>query len=333
MEKHLTFNEYVETDVDIERKKRLLKKLNITNESLTVDDIYSVMEKLKLSQIEISKEKAQLIFDELDHNKKGKIKSADFIEQIIGNKKLESNEELNMFMDQVNESLITKSERVIEKLKKIKNKAWLAGDNESQDEIDWIITVISEQDLHEPEYVALNTARGEGGNDALEYIIQYSQLEEAKRRENDMLVINNQKTSTMSIRSSIMFFNVTEKEFHPTTKEPTFKRRNTRLSTFVSPSILAKVSTHLANISTFDFNIFHLNDLVERKTTFYIAYEIFTLKQFIDVGMVEEDNYKNFLTEIIDGYDRKNPYHNDLHGGDVMQTMYNIIEQGDLQSV
>jgi hypothetical protein len=109
------------------------------------------------------------------------------------------------------------------------------------------------------------------------------------------------------------------------------QRRNNRLSTLISPSILAKVSSLLNNLSNFDFNIFDLNDLVESKTVFYMSYEIF--KPFIETSMVEEDRFKNFITELTAGYDRKVVYHNDLHAGDVMQTLYVMILKGDIQNV
>ena len=46
-----------------------------------------------------------------------------------------------------------------------------------------------------------------------------------------------------------------------------------------------------------------------------------------------EEKYINFVFEIIDGYDRNIPYHNDLHATDVLQTTHMIILKNDLIKV
>jgi hypothetical protein len=119
------------------------------------------------------------------------------------------------------------------------------------------------------------------------------------------------------------------------------------LNYIIAPSILGKINCHLEKLSEFDFNIFELNDLIKEKSTFYIAYEIFSRYNFfshesdyyLNYNMhmnsikIEESNFNNFINEVISGYDRKVLYHNDLHAGDVLQTIYLIIENGDLQNV
>jgi hypothetical protein len=223
--------------------------------------------------------------------------------------------EYAVFMERINEELVPKSQRIIEKLKKLKGKAWVAGDSESNEDIDWIMSVLAEEDLFEPEYPSDN------GN-GLDYIAKYSRIEANQRREHDLLAVSSRKTvpSVKSVNVSM------ESDMHSN------HRRSTRMSTFLSPSLLGKIFSHLENVAKLEFNIFDLDELVERKTTFYLSYEIFSRKDYFD-SLIDEDKFKNFINEIIKGYNRSIPYHNDLHAGDVLQTLYHVIVSGDLENV
>jgi Ca2+-binding EF-hand superfamily protein len=314
------------SEIDVEKKKKLLKKrFSITNETINVDDIYSVMEMLQLADSQKTKEKAQNIFNVLDVDKKGEIKTEEFIENITSGKLKESEtEDYKMFVELINKQLVTRSEKIIEKLKKIKKKAWTVHDKETCDDIDWIIKALSDDDIHELDYIK-QIDDNKTGN-AFDYIVKYSHMEDTKRREKDIRLIN--------YRNSIkpMFLLNNETLVKETTNE-TIRDTSTRRSSFISPSILGKLNTQLMNISKFEFNIFELNEIVEKKSTYYIAYEIFSKMDFLDNGMVKENNFKNFVNSILLGYDRNNAYHNDLHAGDVMQTVYAILENGNLKDV
>ena len=212
--------------------------------------------------------------------------------------------------------MVPRSVKVLEKLRKLKSKVYLNGDTESLEDIDWIISVISESNLYEPELVAHLPRPSKISG--FETLAKYSQIEEAKRRENDIMVINNMRSTHSQLKTE-------PREFS--------KRRSTRLSSFISPSIFAKINMHLASSNTVDFNIFELNDLVDTKTSFYLAYDIFTKKGFFESEKVEEDDFKNFVKTIISGCNRNLPYHNDIHAGDVLQTLFTIMEQGEFQKV
>lgn len=101
---------------------------------------------------------------------------------------------------------------------------------------------------------------------------------------------------------------------------------------FVSPSIFAKVSTHLSLIETYDFNIFDLNELLDKNTMQSIAKEIFTRRDYLD-NLIPEDKFVNFINEMVKGYSRSVQYHNDLHGSDVFQTLNLILIEGKAQKV
>jgi hypothetical protein len=304
---------------DRDKKVRILRKLGLTREQLSMEEIISSIESIKSPDMGITKETVEKIFNELDIHQKGEIKSEELIDYIISKSRQEeeggAKNEYAVFMERINEELVPKSQRIIEKLKKLKGKAWVAGDSESNEDIDWIMSVLAEEDLFEPEYPSDN------GN-GLDYIAKYSRIEANQRREHDLLAVSSRKTvpSVKSVNVSM------ESDMHSN------HRRSTRMSTFLSPSLLGKIFSHLENVAKLEFNIFDLDELVERKTTFYLSYEIFSREDYFD-SLIDEDKFKNFINEIIKGYNRSIPYHNDLHAGDVLQTLYHVIVSGDLENV
>jgi len=307
---------------DKEKQSGILRKLGLNKEYINLEEIILSLEKIRSIDIGIIKETAEKIINELDKENLGEIKSVEMIDYIIlmSQKEMEQGvkKEFAIFMEKINEEMFSKSQKIVEKLKKIKNKAWLAGDSESCEDIDWIMSALNEEDLYEPE---LTPTKGNG----LDYIAKYSHIEANQRKEQDLLALNNnRRTSTLSIKS----VNLSSTE----TDNANNQRRNTRMSTFLSPSLLGKIFSHLENVAKLDFNIFDLDELVERKTTFYLSYEIFSRKDYFQ-SLIDEDKFKNFINEIIKGYNRHIPYHNDLHAGDVLQTMYHVIVVGDLERV
>jgi len=307
---------------DKEKQSGILRKLGLNKEYINLEEIILSLEKIRSIDIGIIKETAEKIINELDKENLGEIKSVEMIDYIIlmSQKEMEQGvkKEFAIFMEKINEEMFSKSQKIVEKLKKIKNKAWLAGDSESCEDIDWIMSALNEEDLYEPE---LTPTKGNG----LDYIAKYSHIETNQRKEQDLLALNNnRRTSTLSIKS----VNLSSTE----TDNANNQRRNTRMSTFLSPSLLGKIFSHLENVAKLDFNIFDLDELVERKTTFYLSYEIFSRKDYFQ-SLIDEDKFKNFINEIIKGYNRHIPYHNDLHAGDVLQTMYHVIVVGDLERV
>lgn len=109
-------------------------------------------------------------------------------------------------------------------------------------------------------------------------------------------------------------------------------RRGSVVSIFISPSIFAKVSTHLSLIETYDFDIFELNELLDKNIMQSMAKEIFTRRNFFDY-LIPEDKFDNFVNEMVKGYSRSVQYHNDLHSCDVFQTLNLILLEGKAQKV
>lgn len=97
----------------------------------------------------------------------------------------------------------------------------------------------------------------------------------------------------------------------------------------LSITIMSLIKENLDNINSFEYNIFQLDSIIERKTLQFMAYEIFNNNNYFD-ELIDEIKFKNFLKEITHGYDRNVKYHNDLHAGDVMQTVNVMLERGEL---
>ena len=147
-----------------------------------------MIEKMNL-QNEYSKEDASKIFQELDTEKCGKIKTGDFIHALETgdiHKRI-----FSKFYESINKELVSTGEKVIDVLKKIKRKAFLKDDLESVKEIDWIITVITNSDLYDLELTVMKKGKGFQDMDgALDFLSQYSQIWDQSRKVEDMLKIS-----------------------------------------------------------------------------------------------------------------------------------------------
>jgi len=109
------------------------------------------------------------------------------------------------------------------------------------------------------------------------------------------------------------------------------KKSLTSVLSDIPKKVLEHVKIELARIDTFDFNIFELDKLIQKKALYLVLNQILNRYNFFEI--LVEKNYINFIHEIIDGYDRKIPYHNDMHATDVLQTTYILISKGDLAKV
>jgi hypothetical protein len=117
------------------RKKTLRKKLiqfGLYKECIEQEDITQIFEKMNIT---IDNIEAQKIFQDLDADKTGKVKFEKFVEAITLSQKGQST--YSNALKLINDSLVTVSERIIIKLKKLKNKASFTSDVESQEDIDW----------------------------------------------------------------------------------------------------------------------------------------------------------------------------------------------------
>jgi hypothetical protein len=110
-------------------------------------------------------------------------------------------------------------------------------------------------------------------------------------------------------------------------------RRESVIIELISPSIFAKVAANLDLIGTHEFDIFELDSLLKNKTLITMATEIFSRRDFFFKGFIDQEKFTNFIKEITNGYNRNIPYHNDLHGADVLQTLNYIIITSEIKKV
>jgi len=87
----------------------------------------------------------------------------------------------------------------------------------------------------------------------------------------------------------------------------------------------------LENMNSFDFNMFELDDLTNGNCLYYFTLNLFNSHNFFQ--FIDETIFKDFILFIKKGYSRENPYHNDIHAADVLQTCFAIVENGKLATV
>ena len=299
----------------IAKRHQLKIKFNIDKEKLNQQDIITIMKAIDIENKEKENniiEQSKKLFKELDKKKLGYVNTNDFIEEIINRNDSLIIDEFSEFFQKINESLQTKIEEIILKLKKIQNKNWVMNNRKFLSSIESIISIISNGNLYDLDSPFLLNKNNEGED----FLIKYSQIEDSNKKEEDFKLMRkrSKKYSTNSISLS-----------------QNKRRRSTNLNTLVSPSIVASMYDQMSKIDKCDFNIFELDSILGKKTVIYVATEILNTFPFIDSDDIPSNILKNFITQIVEHYDREKAiYHNDLHACDVMQTSYTIFTQGNL---
>lgn len=308
------------------KRKKFLTKFQIQKEKLTESDIISIISAMnaKLDDQAINyQEVAQKIIKDLDKNNKGYVETNDLIEQLILR---ETRAELTDFSDdiysKINQALHTKSEDIIIKLKRLLNKQWIKENDKFSNNIDFIIKTITEENLNELDSDEFTQKTANKNHNGIDFLVKYSTIEDSNQKEKDFRLLR-KKSKVYSSTSLKQFKDIEERST---------KRRSTNLSTMISPSIIARVFNQITKIDQCDFNIFELDELLGKKATIYVATEILSRFNIVEMEIVEKEIFKNFIAEIVEHYDRVNAiYHNDLHAGDVMQTVFTIITRGSIQ--
>ena len=308
------------------KRKKFRTKFQIQKEKLTESDIISIISAMntKLDDQAVNyQEVAQKIIKDLDKNNKGYVETNDLIEKLILR---ESRSELADLSDdiysKINQALHTKSEDIIIKLKRLLNKQWIKDNDKFSSNIDFIIKTITEENLNELDSDEFTQKTANKSHNGIDFLVKYSAIEDSNQKEKDFRLLR--KKSKVYSSTSLKQFKETE--------ERSTKRRSTNLSTMISPSIIARVFNQITKIDQCDFNIFELDELLGKKATIYVATEILSRFNIVEMEIVEKEIFKNFIAEIVEHYDRVNViYYNDLHAGDVMQTVFTIITRGNIQ--
>ena len=128
-------------------------------------------------------------------------------------------------------------------------------------------------------------------------------------------------------------------------KTKTEKNKINLTNSFINKNIIKKAKNPInihktpKNIISSDmilsenFNIFDYDALVGKSNTLpSIALYIYNKYNFniLNIGL---DKYKNFCKKITEGYNRKNPYHSDLHAADITHTCFIYFEIGKINTI
>ena len=223
------------------KRRQLKTKFNIDKDQLNEEDLIKIMSSIDIeSQNHDLNERSKKLLNKLDKDNLGYVETDDFVEEIINRNEKTIEDEFTLFYKKINENLFTKSEEIIQKLKKLKNKKWIKEKQNFLESIEIIINLISNGNLYEIDHII-------GKNEGEDFIIKYSNIEDSNRKETDFIKMRIQSAKYTKNSSSI-------------SKTPNSKRRrSTNLNTLVSPSIVASMYDQMSKIDKCDFNIFELD--------------------------------------------------------------------------
>ena len=311
----------------LSKRRKFRATFKITKEKLSKKDITSILKAMNSKNGKLNlEETAKKILHDLDKKKQGYVETNDLIEKLIS-KETEEDDFTDIY-NTINAVLHTKSEDIIKKLKRLQNKTWISNSNIYVDSIDFIIKTITEENLYEFDTTDFKQQVGNDTHSGIDYLVKYSQIEDSKRKEEDFSGVR-KRSKVYSKESSLHNMMASAKN-----RDHNKKRRSTNLTTMISPSIIATIHNQIAKIDQCDFNIFELDNLLDKKASIYVATEILSRFDIVESSYIEEQTLKNFINEITEHYDRVNAiYHNDLHAADVMQTTFTVFVRGDIQQV
>ena len=303
------------------KKRKFIEKFNIQKELLNRDDIKSILNELNPGTEENIQKQSDIIFEKLDVNNLGFVKTDDLINSLISDyENKDADEELVDFYKKLNNILKTKSEEILYKLKKLQTKQWIKNNKDLSSKLKKIIYEITTKQLSD---VILEDDNKRKQKDDVSFLMKYSQMEDHKQKAQDLQVYRRQSkkySSYLEMNNLALLMNSNEDII-----------MNDSLENMISPSIIASLSDQMEKIASCDFDIFELNKLLNKKTSVYLAMEILSRLAIVDNGGIPHNILFDFVKEIVSHYDRvKAIYHNDLHAGDVMQTVYTIFVKGKL---
>ena len=100
----------------------------------------------------------------------------------------------------------------------------------------------------------------------------------------------------------------------------------------INYSLSEKNLNELYNIDDKDFEIFQFENKVGRENTLpLIGNYIFNYFNFGEI--INKTKFKNWCKKISEGYNRKNPYHTDLHAADITHTNYIYFKEGLINEI
>lgn len=297
----------------------LLRRRQTEKDFISFKELLEIISNLKLND-QISEEEALRIFKEIDFNNNGKILKGTFLTYI----QKSANDEYALLYRELCDSYTTKSEIIIEKLICILNYFKSRGDNHFSEEVEWIIDTIANDNIFEP---TINLVSVNKTEESLLSLV--TSIDSIKNHKNDLeqVALSDHKYKTSTFFSINNFPHIKQKEV-PFFLSDNIKRPNIDLlSLDVSKSL-----NLLSDVNNFTFDVFDLSDKVGLDTIKLLTAEIFTKKDYFN-RLIKKSTFNHFIKEVSVGYYRTNPYHNDIHSADVLQTVFVMLSQGLLEEV
>lgn len=282
------------------------------------------------------KEIAQIeeLYKQLDTNNSNSIKLELLMKEIIKRDIVKFQQStIDSNLKKVSNQFSTKCERIIRLLKEMKIVAMEEKDLGSVANINAIISTLNEANIYEMEsnLINKNEQMSDEYKNGIGFLVQYSKMEQINAKTKDFTaLLRSNRYMTITLEGNLDDEKKVKRE-----KEALIRRRTLNASLVISPSISAKIANLMNRLPYDDFDIFALDSLITHKASFYIAKEILsTLKTISEEEIIPEAMLTSFIEKVVSSYDRKAAiYHNDLHAGDVMQTLYTMFYHGFLEEV
>ena len=143
-----------------------------------------------------------------------------------------------------------------------------------------------------------------------------------------------QKNSNNSLENNEISINNYKEKISENTKELRYKKKKKVSRNILKPNNI--ISTKLIStdlIESKDFNIFEYDESIGKANTLTsIGYYIFNKYQF-NTLQINQEKFENWSKKITEGYNRKNPYHTDLHASDVTQACLIFYQIGKMDNI
>ena len=233
---------------------------------------------------------------------------------------------INKSVSNLKKNISTRGEKVDSILKELKKAAEKANDKESISDIEWIIQKLHEGDMYEinTNFMKNDHFKTEINKEGMDYMIQYSKIENDLQKSKDYSAVR--KNTTLNKNTHI----------EPRKNNEIIENIKSEPNLIIkklNPKLSNKITNLLTKVDSPDFDIFALDSLTDAKGSLFVAEEIVDRLDIVKSDILERNILKNFLTEIVENYSRKDAYyHNDLHAADVMQTIYTMLIKGNLKA-
>lgn len=294
----------------------------IVKEYISFPDLLEIINDLKLSD-RISEQEALHIFNEIDFSSSGKILKGTFLTYVEKNS---AKGDYALLYRELCNSYTTKSEIIIEKLWSILNYFKSRGDVHFSEDVEWIIDTIVSDNIYEPTINLVSVNKKEES-----FLSLVTSIESIKNRKKDLeqIALSDDKYKTNTFFSINKVSRPKQRELLSlSSSDNLFRLPNyDSLSTDINKSL-----NLLSMVNSFTFNIFNLSEIAGLDTIKLLTSDIFTKKDYFD-KLIKKSTFNSFIKEVSLGYYRTNPYHNDIHSADVLQTVFVMLSQGLLEEV